>query len=800
MTKSNTEIYLDSNATTPVLPEAANQAFDAMEDLFGNPSSAHTSGLRARFLLESTRDLVRSVLGAGSGEIVFTSGATEAIQMAIFSTLCTLREKCAETGAKSEGFKLLYTATEHKAVPQALMHWNRLLGTGCEVVAIPVDSNGTPDLEFIAANAGDAAMVCTMSVNNETGVIHDLAAIEKSLRTNNESCVWLVDCVQAVGKMKLNLAATTINYAAASGHKIYSPKGIGLLYVRENTPMVPMMAGGGQESGARGGTENLPGVAAIATVLQLLNESPSATFAPHETLEGYRDQLVASLKEALPTIVFNTPFEHAVPTTINFAVRGFSNKELLDLFDAAGIRVSSGSACGSDAVSSYVLDAMGLELWRSEGAIRMSFGPLNTESEIHAACQRILSVGMALCDACVMVSETPRADSRPLDGLVQLKRGSMCTWLLMDSKSKRCIIIDPFEELAERIETLVLCQQSNVVAILDTHNHVDHDSPRKMLLQVLGDHVLPVADGEDLLGWPDQADGTVTVGNGELEELAEYVRLAGTEIMARIQLPGHTVISCAYLVGTPVDGKLSGEHVRFAFTGDTILMGGIGRTDFESSTIKGMFDSLNRLPKIICADSTVICPTHDYNNEFTTTLAAELQTNEFLASVLDPVVPMRREDFIAAKPGIDVGITDETNSELVCGLIKDPDATSCESSLDIPPDGLKEFFDSHRGSVIIDVREPHEFSFAGNWEQMGLDAPPRNIPLTRLCGFLPELLAEIRESGADVVFLCRSGRRSGRAASVVRRLGIEKSWHISGGIALNSNSRECELADPGYVI
>ena len=455
MIKANKEIYLDANATTPVLPLAAREAFDAMEDLFGNPSSVHTSGLRARYLLESTRDLAGNVLGAGEGEIVFTSGATEAIQMAILSTLCEFRKRKQECDIAGKACKLLYGATEHKAVPKALEHWNEVLHAGCEILEIPVDGKGALDLEFLKEHAPHAAMVCTMAVNNETGVIHDLRAIENVLRSVNEHCKWLVDSVQAVGKMKLDLATTTIDYASASGHKIYAPKGIGLLYVRQGASLVPLMAGGGQEHGARGGTENLPGVAAISAVLKMLDISPNAEFASHESLESFRDRIVQSLKEAFPTIVFNTPFETSVPTTINFAVRGFSSKELLDLFDAAGIRVSSGSACGSGAVASYVLDAMGIEQWRSEGAIRMSFGPLNTEKEIEMACDRIRQVGRALCDSCLMVSNDPVSQSGGrVDGLVQLKRGSMCTWLLMDSQSSQCIIVDPFEELSERARDL----------------------------------------------------------------------------------------------------------------------------------------------------------------------------------------------------------------------------------------------------------------------------------------------------------------------------------------------------------
>ena len=146
--RTSSEIYLDANATTQVLPQAAKAARDVMEDLYGNPSSSHISGLRARNILESTRELARKILGAQDGEIVFTSGATEAIQMAVLSALHNAKEQRAEGQRPSENRVLMYGATEHKAVPQAIKHWNRLLDVNAEVLEIPVDQNGMVDLEL----------------------------------------------------------------------------------------------------------------------------------------------------------------------------------------------------------------------------------------------------------------------------------------------------------------------------------------------------------------------------------------------------------------------------------------------------------------------------------------------------------------------------------------------------------------------------------------------------------------------------------------------------------------------------
>ena len=779
--KTTTEVYLDANATTQVLPAAAKAARDAMEDLYGNPSSSHVSGLRARNILESTRELARQVLGAESGQVVFTSGATEAIQMAVLSALCHAKELRAAGERSSKDRVLMFGATEHKAVPQAIRHWNKLLDVGAEVLEIPVDVNGLLDLDFIEKHAVNADLICTMAVNNETGVIADLTAIEERIRRVNTEAAWLVDCVQAIGKTQLDLSQTTIDYAALSGHKIFATKGIGLLYTRESAPLVPLMAGGGQEQGARGGTENLPGVAAIGAVLETLVNSPTRTFADEEILQGYRDRLVVALEKAFPAIVFNTPFDHAVACTINFAVSGFPSKELLDLFDAAGIRVSSGSACGSGAKNSYVLDAMGIESWRSAGAIRLSFGANVTQSEITAACQRIAQVGQALTDSCLVVSgDADNLSGQDLDGLIQLKNGSNCTWLLMDSKSRRCVVIDPFEEMAQRVETLLRCQESKVVAVLDTHAHVDHDSCRQELLGAVSNLLLDSAKTKDLLGWPEIVDGSCELGDGTT---AQWVRFSDDLVIAKSEFPGHTEIGSAYFVGTLDGNRLPAENVLFAFTGDMLLMGGIGRTDFPCSNIEKMYESLQRLPKLI-TDSTLVCPTHDYNNEFATTLQSELTSNEFLSSIVDANAPISLKEFVAAKPKIDKGIADESNSELVCGLIRASDTGSCAGLLG--RDELVKLAKSDSEALIIDVREPHEFVFEQAWSELGFSKPPRNVPLTRLSNFLPGLLKEVGDSERKVVFLCRSGKRSTVAAQVARRLGVKNALSIAGGLALNT--------------
>ena len=473
------EIYLDSNATTCVLPAAVAAARQAMEQGYGNPSSTHATGLQAKAMMDGVRQRASGLLGVGDGRLMFNSGATEGIQTAVLSALCALRERRA--AGKRIGSLLLYGATEHKAVPESLAHWNRLLGLNLEVRKLPVDAHGRHDLQALDALIGDAAMLCTMAANNETGVVSDLSAIAQLLQERGADAYWMVDCVQALGKLKLNLAATRIDYAPFSGHKLYAPKGIGMLYVRAGAPFTPLMMGGGQEAGLRSGTENMAGIAALGAVLAALDDGK--TFRSHADLAAFREQLVASLERAFSGIVFNMPFDLSLPTTLNFSVPGLSSKELLDLFDAARVRVSSGSACSAaKALPSYVLEAMQVPQWRASSAIRLSFGPLIDAATVTAACARIERCGEALRSSCLLPSALAPS---PQDGVIQLSIDGQCTWLLSDAASASCVVIDPVAALVPRLAAFIRCQHLALRAIVHTTAPADHGVARLALLQEL---------------------------------------------------------------------------------------------------------------------------------------------------------------------------------------------------------------------------------------------------------------------------------------------------------------------------
>jgi len=414
-------------------------------------------------MMDTVRQRARRLLGVGTGRIMFNSGATEGIQTAVLSALCALRER-RERG-ETIGRLLVYGATEHKAVPEALAHWNRLLGLGLELKKLPVDGDGRHDLDALRALAPQAAFVCTMAANNETGVVSDLAGISAVLE--GSPALWMVDCVQGLGKLALDLGRTRIDYAPFSGHKLYAPKGIGMLYVREGAPYTPLVMGGGQEAGLRSGTENMAGIAALGAVLAALEAG--GTFRTPGELHGFRDKLAASLRAAFPGIVFNASFEKALPTTLNFSVPGLSSKELLDVFDAANVRVSAGSACSaSKAAPSYVLDAMGLPGWRSSSAVRMSFGPLASEATIIEACARIERCGQALRDAGLL--DMPGAGAALPEGVLQLSLAGNHTWLLLDAASRQCIVIDQQAELAERVDSLLRSHGYSLHARLSTRD------------------------------------------------------------------------------------------------------------------------------------------------------------------------------------------------------------------------------------------------------------------------------------------------------------------------------------------
>jgi len=439
------ELYLDFNATSAVLPEAAAAAQAAMLSAYGNPSSTHALGLRAQALLSQARQRAREVLGATTGQLLFTSGATEGIQTAVLSALCGLRDRLRQ--GRPTGQVLLYGATEHKAVPEALAHWNRVLGLNLEVRALPVDARGQHDLAALRATLPQVGLLCTMAANNETGVVSDLAGIEAVLEEAGSPALWLVDGVQALGKLKLNLAASRIDYAPFSGHKLHAPKGVGLLYVREGSPFTPLIAGGGQEGGARSGTENMPGIAALGAVLAALQRGD--TFCPPARLKAYRERVWQALQAAFPGVALNAALEDSLPTTINFSWPGVPAQRLMSTLDAAGLMVSAGSACSAaQAKPSAVLAAMGWPASRSTASVRLSLGLLVDEGFVDQVCERLLACGAALQGAGLSEDDQPAPAPGGLAEALCVAPEALADWLARHPQARLVDVRDPHEHQA----------------------------------------------------------------------------------------------------------------------------------------------------------------------------------------------------------------------------------------------------------------------------------------------------------------------------------------------------------------
>jgi cysteine sulfinate desulfinase/cysteine desulfurase-like protein/glyoxylase-like metal-dependent hydrolase (beta-lactamase superfamily II)/rhodanese-related sulfurtransferase len=741
--KQQNQVYLDANATTPVLPCIADVVSHTMQICFGNPSSPHVTGIQAKHLLEQTRLKACTAIGADTGDILFTSGATEGIQAAVVSTLISVRNHTKKKPV------LLYGATEHKAVPNTLKHWNAVLNIDAELLAIPVDNRGILDLNFIATHAKNALMICTMAVNNETGVIQDITAIENVIRAENTHVSWMVDCVQALGKTQLALSKTTIDYAPFSGHKLYAPKGIGLLYIRAGSAYTPFIAGGGQEGGMRAGTENLPGIAGLNKLFTLLLDDSDTTFKHASTLNSYREQLHHAIIDTFGDITYNHDFANSVATTLNFSVNDLTSKEVIDLFDAAGIRVSGGSACSTGATRSYVLDAMGVSNWQSENAIRLSFGPATTQVEITQACDKIRALKPVLQANCLVVSDstTPQNEVCAI-GLTQFRHQGACSWLYVSDDNK-AIIIDPIIELIPRIEKIVHTQNLTVIAILDTHLHQERISARTLLAEVLKSEQL--AQNVDQLGWPIDCE-RIQLGHHQLKRFAT---------------PGHSQESVSYII------KAQDNTPYYCFCGDLLLPAGLGNTGLSTGSASDMAQSIFLLAKIL-NDDTVICSGHDYQQCFAMNWKVQQQQTPLLNALLTNAITCH--EFIYQKKKRDQQ-KQQAHTHL-CGYI---DTLPEDGAQQISPQRALQKL-QEKNVYLIDTREPYEHGATDISKVFNIEhSHVHNIPLSRMAN---ALFTKTLNKQARYILVCRSGNRSKQAATNLTQLGFEHVYNVSGGLAL----------------
>ncbi|KAF7786922.1 hypothetical protein PRUB_a3738 [Pseudoalteromonas rubra] len=738
-------IYLDANATTPVLPEIAKVVVHTMQVCFGNPSSAHITGVQAKHLMEEARNKGREVIGATSGELLFTSGATEGIQTAIVSALSDYVQRADKAYEKPV---LMYGATEHKAVPNTLKHWNRLLGLDAQILEIPVDSKGILDLDFIAEHVEQAVMICTMAANNETGIKQDLLRLEQVIREGNAKTAWMVDCVQALGKLPLQLSQTTIDYAPFSGHKLYAPKGIGFLYIRSGSPYTPFIAGGGQESGMRSGTENIPGIAALSTLFDMLLDKENSPFNPVEQLEKHRSMLAEAIETTFKQVTFHHDFALSVPTTLNFSVDHLTNKEVIDLLDAAGIRVSGGSACSSGSSRSFVLDAMNVPDWQSENAIRLSFGPADSEAQIRQACEALKSLQPILENNCLVVSDSTAPEQEACAvGLTQLRHQGACCWLYV-TPDKQAVIVDPVPELVPRLQRLLDKQGLGCRALLKTHlSEQARDAVNLLSHNLIDDKAL------DDFGWP--VDGT----HGLLQE--SLIQLPGTERESENR---------CYLL-------MQGDDVSACFAGKLLLPQGLGDSQGEAACAASMAGTLLRLNEIL-DDNSLICSALDYQQCFAINWHAQVQVSPLLGRLLNGACST--DEFIEQKASIDSDSS--TFRERFLGALMDSAVPAVKA---LNRSAAEEWLQCHEG-MIIDCREPYEsdVSRRGITELFGNLAVGRvlNIPLSRMTDVLRN---GALDSSQHYLLVCRTGNRSMQAGNTLAMLGFDRVANLAGGLALN---------------
>lgn len=356
-------IYLDNSATTKQHEQVTKTMLTYMERDFGNPSSLYSLGIAAEKAVKEARKKVLKAMGQQQGSLFFTSGGTEADSMAIFGSAMA---------RKRRGKRIITSEVEHPAVLEAC---RRLEEEGFEVIRIKVDENCSLDMNQLASAVNDDTILITvMQVNNETGAIMPI----EEINTCKKNALLHTDSVQAFGKIALPKNADLIS---VSSHKIHGPKGIGALWLKKGIHIQPFLVGGGQESGMRSGTENVPAIAGFGTAAEL-TEQPA-------DLTALRDYLLAGLKEEISDIKVNSP-QDGCPAVLNVSFLGTRGEVLLHTLEQDGIYVSTGSACASNKKGqSHVLKAMGLSEREIEGAIRFSFGRYNTVSELDFVLEKV---------------------------------------------------------------------------------------------------------------------------------------------------------------------------------------------------------------------------------------------------------------------------------------------------------------------------------------------------------------------------------------------------------------------------
>lgn len=361
-----TQAYLDNSATTRVCEEAAQEMLYTLTEGYGNPSSLHAKGFEAEQLLKKARARVARRIGCEPEEVFFTSGGTEANNLALFGVAQSLSRR---------GRRIVTTAIEHPSVEKPLQELEK---QGFEVIYLPAGEDGKVQEEsiFEAVN-GDTILVSMMAVNNEVGSLQPLETVRRAIKRAGAPALFHCDCVQGFGKLDIKPSALGIDLMTVSAHKIHGPKGAGALYVRRGVQVRPRTFGGGQEKDLRPGTEAMPALVGFGAAAQALPDVRSG-LAHATQLRDYLLEQVSGMRG----VTLNSPPD-ALPYIVNLSLPGLRSEPILNLLSEMGVYVSSGSACAKGH-KSHVLTALGLPNERIDSALRISFSRFTTPQEIDA--------------------------------------------------------------------------------------------------------------------------------------------------------------------------------------------------------------------------------------------------------------------------------------------------------------------------------------------------------------------------------------------------------------------------------
>jgi len=386
------KIYLDHSATTPMDKQVLAAMTPYFTDNFGNPSSIHSFGQEALAAVDKARAQIARFLNSAPEEIIFTSGATESDNLAIRGVIAALKKQ----GVKN--MHIITSLIEHDAVLEPCMQLEK---EGIEVTYLPIGSDGVVNPEKVkAALKENTVLVSIMYVNSEVGSIQPIREIGKIIRKWNESrergwqkmggakknskpqsVIFHTDATQAVNFLNCDVEFNYIDLLSLSGHKIYGPKGVGVLYIREGTPLAALQLGGHHENNRRSGTLNVPGIVGLGAAVGQLNSI--TVEKDNKKIARLRDLLVTGIKKNIPKTVLNTDRQKSTPAHAHFSFLGVEGESILIALDLAGVAVSTGSACASGSLkASHVLLAMGIKKEIAHNSIRFSLGKHNTEAEI----------------------------------------------------------------------------------------------------------------------------------------------------------------------------------------------------------------------------------------------------------------------------------------------------------------------------------------------------------------------------------------------------------------------------------